>query len=78
MVKCNLETSKNCIYGIADTANAFSPLCNYLLCEGHSRGCRPDNCDKFVHVDKDHPRKMSKSAKDLFNKQPSNRWRDYK
>lgn len=63
---CTVEKSKQCIYGIADTANAFSPLCNYLLCEGHSRGCPADKCDKFVQVDKDHPRKLS--AKTLTRK----------
>lgn len=78
MVQCDLQISRQCIYGVADTANAFSPLCNYLLCEGHSRGCPPDKCDKFVQIDKDHPRKLSKKAKDIFTKQPSNKWSDYK
>lgn len=78
MVKCNLETSRNCIYGVADTANIYSPLCNYLICEHHSRGCPPDKCDKFVQVDKDHPRKLSKRSKEMFTKQASNKWSDYK
>ena len=78
MVQCNLHTSRQCIYGVADTANAFSPLCNYLICEGHSRGCPPDKSDKFVQVDKDNPRKLSKKSKEIFTKQPSNKWSDYK
>lgn len=77
MVHCDLETSRNCVYGVADTANIYSPLCNYLICEGHSRECPPDKCDKFVQVDENHPRKLSKRSKEMFTKQASKKWGDY-
>lgn len=77
-VQCSFEKSRQCIYGIADTANAFSPLCNYLICEGHSRGCPPDKCDKFIPIDKDHPRKLSRNTREVFMRNPSKKWSDYK
>ena len=76
---CTVEKSRQCIYGIAETANAFSPLCNYLLCEGHSRGCPADKCDKFVQVDKDHPRRLSTKAltRKIFMQEPSKKCQHY-
>lgn len=46
-VNCNLGVSRRCIYGASWTANSESPLCNYILCTGHRRGCPASECDKF-------------------------------
>ena len=46
-VKCNLGVSRRCIYGASWTASSEGPLCNYILCTGHMRGCPANACDKF-------------------------------
>lgn len=48
-VRCTPWRSKKCIYGVGgDTnINALTPLCNYLLCTGHTRGCPAEACTKY-------------------------------
>lgn len=46
-VNCKLGVSRKCIYGASWTASSDGPLCNYILCTGHMRGCPPTACDKF-------------------------------
>lgn len=62
-VRCSDKISATCIYGVSrfERSKALGARCNYILCEGHMRGCSPDQCDKYVKIDKDHPRKLSLS-----------------
>ena len=46
-VNCNLGVSRKCVYGACWTASSEGPLCNYILCTGHMRGCPANECDKF-------------------------------
>jgi len=46
-VNCTYNVSKKCIYGIRPSDTPSQPRCNYMLIEGHSRGCPPTACDKF-------------------------------
>ena len=57
-VRCTRSISRTCVYGSwpgSDTDN----LCNYILCEGHSRGCDPNRCDKYSKITKDNPKRRS-------------------
>ena len=64
-VVCTSKISKTCIYGASefDVKLPYKARCNYLLCTGHSRGCSPKECDKYVQIDKEHPREESVSKK---------------
>ena len=47
------EKCLHCIYAnrygySRDTENISMVTCDYISIVGHSRGCRPDACDKFV------------------------------
>ena len=44
LVNCTAAVMKKCVYG--GTCGG-SPCCNYILVEGHSRGCSPRQCDKY-------------------------------
>lgn len=48
-VRCTPWRSKKCIYGVGgDTnINTLTPLCNYFLCTGHTRGCSAEACTKY-------------------------------
>ena len=46
-VNCTLAVSRRCIYGASWTACSKGPLCNYILCTGHMRGCPASECNKF-------------------------------
>lgn len=55
VVKCTKAVSKKCVYGIEYSEAAG--LCNYILCEGHSRGCPPEACTHFAHRCKENPKR---------------------
>lgn len=49
-VMCTPYRSRKCIYGVGGDTNinnTSTPLCNYILCEGHSRGCPAEACTKY-------------------------------
>ena len=50
--KIKKEKCRNCIYSRAisfgDKATDNRFICGYILVIRHSRGCRPDQCDKYV------------------------------
>ena len=69
-VKCDKKCSIQCIYGCQSSAtmgNEYGCKCNYLLCTNHSRGCPPDQCTKFVQVDKDHEKLLPKLFRSAIN-----------
>lgn len=43
--KCS-EVKRSCHYCSILSGN--EPVCNYCLMESHSRGCDPEQCDKYV------------------------------
>lgn len=49
--KIKKEKCRHCVYatrnGKGNEDCIKSILCDYIGKEGHSRGCRPDKCDKF-------------------------------
>ena len=59
IVKCTRKVSEKCVYGVSHGQPITTNLCNYILCEGHSRGCLPEACDKYAHRTKDNPLRMS-------------------
>ena len=45
MQKHNTKKCKTCIY----RASKYAPnLCDYILIEGHSRGCPTEDCTRYV------------------------------
>ena len=44
LVNCTESIMKRCVYG--GTVGTV-PCCNYILVEGHSRGCSPRTCDQY-------------------------------
>ena len=46
-VNCTTAVAHKCIYGAGYHQSTFEGLCNYILCEGKSRGCSHKACDKF-------------------------------
>lgn len=43
---------KKCKYSFnVGSQKGLTYYCQYILIEGHSRGCEPANCDKFVPID---------------------------
>lgn len=46
-VNCTTAVAYKCVYGLSNRQSTMSGLCNYILCEGHSRGCSHKACDKF-------------------------------
>lgn len=47
-VRCTMSVSKKCLYGMSAEGNAMTNKCNYILMEGHSRGCPWEECTKFT------------------------------
>lgn len=45
VVKCS-KVGRTCVHGCAQNKRYF--MCDYLLDVGHSRGCNPEECDKYV------------------------------
>lgn len=58
VVNCTRKVSRQCVYGFENPV-VGSALCNYILCEGHMRGCPPEACTHFAKVSKDNPRRRS-------------------
>lgn len=56
VVKCTKKISRECVYGLRSDENS-DVLCNYILCEGHPRGCDPSACDRFSRRSKDNPKR---------------------
>ena len=54
--KIKKEKCRYCVYGTRNSKcnadNIKSIICDYIGKVGHSRGCRPDNCDKFKRKSK--------------------------
>ena len=58
-VKCTKSISKSCVYGCMRSQTASTNLCNYILIEGHMRGCPPEACTKYSKVKKGNPKRVS-------------------
>lgn len=52
--KIKIEKCRYCKYagGYYKQEGISRPTCDYIGIVGHSRGCRPDECDKFVREKK--------------------------
>ena len=62
-IECTLAVSKKCVYGCSKTSSYGStPLCNYLLIVGHSRGCPHAECTKYVKATKENPKFNDRSG----------------
>ena len=61
-VNCTPIVSRKCVYGIGWKQSSYSGTCNYILCEGHSRGCSAKACTKYQEGKK----KMPTMAEDRF------------
>ena len=48
-VRCTPWRSMKCVYGVGGetNVNVLTPLCNYILCTGHTRGCPAEACTKY-------------------------------
>ena len=42
-----IKKCEKCHYSATDNNTPWKYVCLYILHEGHSRGCDPENCDKF-------------------------------
>lgn len=58
-VKCTQAISKQCVYGCIPSQTNVGNLCNYILAEGHMRGCPPEACTKFSKARAGNPKRIS-------------------
>lgn len=50
IIKIKREKCNKCYYGrktSSPSKNYGKVYCDYITIEGHPRGCRPEECDKF-------------------------------
>jgi len=57
-VDCDINVSKQCVWGCCPTANETVNLCNYCVLVGHSRGCKFTECHRFIKITKKTPRPL--------------------
>ena len=55
VVKCTASVAKKCVYGCLYQPN--QQKCDYILCEGHMRGCPPEQCWHFAKVTRENKRR---------------------
>lgn len=66
IAKTKKEQCRFCKYAtkVSTAGDGFTTmLCDYIGQTGHRRGCRPDECDKFVQARKKRGRKPKKTKK---------------
>ena len=66
IAKIKKERCQYCKYAarVCTAAYGFTAMhCDYIGQTGHMRGCRPDECDKFVQARKKRGRKPKKTKK---------------
>lgn len=61
--KIKREKCQYCVFSgkytvSTDGKHASGITCDYIGIMGHSRGCRPDQCDKFIRREKGYRRRI--------------------
>lgn len=51
---------KDCVYRRPLRLDKKTTSCDYILLEGRSRGCDPENCDKFIRRNSDEGKEILK------------------